>query len=107
MPRSGLRRTIGAGRVEVSLADHYSYPYGYGEDYASERPNREDASEGPQPHSDIKRPRQALEEHPRPTDHGDGNGREIDEPEEARTHSLTPKRADQLGSASNSTGFAG
>jgi hypothetical protein len=29
--------------------------------------------------SDIERPRQALNEHPRPTDHRDGKGSEIEE----------------------------
>jgi hypothetical protein len=46
--------------------------------------------------SDIKRPGQALNEYPRPTDHRDGKGSEIEESKEARVHSLTPKHADQL-----------
>jgi hypothetical protein len=51
--------------------------------------------------SDIKRPAQALNEHPRPTDHRGGKGGEIEEHEETAAHSLTLvlKRADQLEAA--------
>jgi hypothetical protein len=55
----------------------------------------------------INRPRQALKEHPRPTDRRDGNGSEIDEFDHSGLHSLTPKRADQLEVALPPTEFAG
>jgi hypothetical protein len=50
-------------------------------------------------YSDIKRPGQALNKHPQPTDHRGGNSSEIEEFEDAGIHSLTMKRDDQLDAA--------
>lgn len=49
--------------------------------------------------SDIKRPGQALNKHPQPTDHRGGNSSQIEEIEDAGVHNLTPKRDDQLEAA--------
>jgi hypothetical protein len=48
-------------------------------------------TEGYLMNSDIESPSQAYNEHPRPTDHRDGNSSEIKPFKDAKAHCLTPK----------------
>jgi hypothetical protein len=64
-------------------------------------------AEGHQIGSDTKSPSQAYNEHPRPTDHRNGNSGEIKPSKDAKAQCLNPKRAGQHEAALPLIEFAG
>jgi hypothetical protein len=64
-------------------------------------------AEGHQIGSDIKSPSQAYNEHPRPTDHRNGNSGEIKPFKDAKAHCLNPKWAGQHEATLPVIAFAG